>query len=71
MQEAHAWGVGVSGSFHGHPHARDYEEIAGEPLYDPNRHTRARVMRWTQDGMPDFDQELGDNEAAIKKAEKQ
>ncbi len=24
-------------------HARDYKEIKGEPLYDPNGHTRARV----------------------------
>jgi GH43 family beta-xylosidase len=33
-------------------HARDYKEINGEPLYDPNRHTRARVLKWTDDGMP-------------------
>jgi GH43 family beta-xylosidase len=43
-------------------HARDYSEINGEPLYDPNRHTRARVLRWTKDGMPDFGQLYGDNE---------
>ncbi|ALJ01483.1 alpha-N-arabinofuranosidase [Rufibacter tibetensis] len=48
-------------------HARDYKEIKGEPLYDPNRHTRARVLRWTEDGMPDFGQELDDNEMAVKK----
>ncbi|RNI21915.1 glycoside hydrolase family 43 protein [Rufibacter latericius] len=48
-------------------HARDYKEINGEPLYDPNRHTRARVLRWTKDGMPDFGQELDDNEMALKK----
>ena len=47
-------------------HARDYKEIKGEPLYDPNRHTRARVLRWTKDGMPDFGQELDDNEMAQK-----
>ena len=61
----------VSGSFHGHPHARDYEKIEGEPLYNLNRYTRARVLRWTEDGMPGFGQELSDNVAAIKKAEKQ
>lgn len=43
-------------------HARDYKEIDGEPLYDPNRHTRARVLQWTADGMPFLGQEFGDNE---------
>ena len=47
-------------------HARDYKEIKGEPLYDPNRHTRARVLKWTKDGMPDFGQDLDDNEMALK-----
>jgi GH43 family beta-xylosidase len=50
-------------------HARDYKEIEGEPLYDPNRHTRARVLRWTEDGMPFFGQNLSDDEMALKKAE--
>jgi GH43 family beta-xylosidase len=48
-------------------HARNYKEIAGEPLYDPNRHTRARVLRWTEDGMPDFGQELDDDEMPVKR----
>lgn len=48
-------------------HARDYKDIKGEPLYDPNRHTRARVLRWTKDGMPDFGQDLDDNEIGLKK----
>jgi GH43 family beta-xylosidase len=43
-------------------HARDYKDIKGEPLYDPNRHTRARVLRWTSDGMPDFGQDRDDKE---------
>ncbi|MDP4270195.1 MAG: glycoside hydrolase family 43 protein [Bacteroidota bacterium] len=51
-------------------HARDYKEIKGESLYDPNRHTRARVLRWTKDGMPDFGQDLDDNEMAIKQTVK-
>ncbi|WP_255897485.1 glycoside hydrolase family 43 protein [Rufibacter sediminis] len=51
-------------------HARDYKDIKGEPLYDPNRHTRARVLRWTKDGMPDFGQELEDNEMALKKTKR-
>jgi GH43 family beta-xylosidase len=41
-------------------HARDYKEIKGESLFDPNRHTRARVLHWTSEGWPDFKQELGD-----------
>lgn len=51
-------------------HARSYKEINGEPLYDPNRHTRARVLRWTPDGMPFFGQNLSDNEMATKKGKK-
>ncbi|WP_437920367.1 glycoside hydrolase family 43 protein [Sphingobacterium sp. LRF_L2] len=43
-------------------HAREYKDIDGEPLYDPNRHTRVRVLKWTKDGMPDFGQEFGDEE---------
>ena len=35
-------------------HARNYTEITGDPLYDPNRHTRVQVIRWQADGMPDF-----------------
>jgi GH43 family beta-xylosidase len=35
-------------------HARNYKEISGDPLYDPNRHTRAQVFYWKEDGTPDF-----------------
>lgn len=35
-------------------HARNYKEIVGDPLYDPNRHTRAQVFGWNPDGTPDF-----------------
>lgn len=35
-------------------HARNYTEITGDPLYDPNRHTRVQVIHWKADGMPDF-----------------
>jgi GH43 family beta-xylosidase len=42
-------------------HARDYKEIEGNSLGDPNRHTRIRVLRWTKDGFPDFRQEDDDN----------
>lgn len=35
-------------------HARDYAEISGEPLYDPNRHTKGKVFTWNSDGTPNF-----------------
>ena len=36
-------------------HARDYEHIQGDPLFDPNRHTRVQPIRYTADGTPLFD----------------
>ncbi|UKM66111.1 family 43 glycosylhydrolase [Flavobacteriaceae bacterium GSB9] len=41
-------------------HARDYKEIKGHELSDPNRATRARVIKWTPSGFPDFMQNEGD-----------
>lgn len=41
-------------------HDRDYREIKGNELSDPNRATRARVVEWTESGFPDFMQMLGD-----------
>jgi GH43 family beta-xylosidase len=41
-------------------HARDYKEIKGHELSDPNRATRARVVQWTESGFPDFMQSIGD-----------
>ena len=35
-------------------HARDYREIKGDPLHDPNRHTRAQAFSWNADGTPNF-----------------
>ncbi|WP_145029565.1 family 43 glycosylhydrolase [Paenibacillus sp. Y412MC10] len=35
-------------------HARNYKEIIGDPLYDPNRHTRMQVFGWNEDGTPNF-----------------
>lgn len=35
-------------------HARNYKEIDGDPLYDPNRHTRAQFLEWNEDGTPNF-----------------
>jgi GH43 family beta-xylosidase len=36
-------------------HARDYETIKGDPLFDPNRHTRVQPIRYAADGTPLFD----------------
>lgn len=41
-------------------HARDYKELRGTPLTDPNRHARARVITWDKDGFPVLNPELGD-----------
>ncbi|MGJ5892086.1 glycoside hydrolase family 43 protein [Streptomyces niveiscabiei] len=35
-------------------HARSYKEIDGDPLDDPNRHTRMQPFGWNPDGTPDF-----------------
>jgi len=35
-------------------HGRDYEKITGDPLFDPNRHTRMQYFRYRADGTPDF-----------------
>ncbi|TPQ23849.1 alpha-N-arabinofuranosidase [Streptomyces sporangiiformans] len=35
-------------------HARQYKEIVGDPLNDPNRHTRIQKLGWNPDGTPDF-----------------
>jgi GH43 family beta-xylosidase len=35
-------------------HARTYTEIVGDPLWDPNRHTYVKPLRWGPDGMPVF-----------------
>ncbi|MDQ0112284.1 glycoside hydrolase family 43 protein [Paenibacillus harenae] len=42
-------------------HARSYKEIAGDPLFDPNRHARAKVIEWRSDGTPDFGKPQADN----------
>ncbi|WP_088103525.1 glycoside hydrolase family 43 protein [Halalkalibacter urbisdiaboli] len=41
-------------------HARNYKEIEGDPLYDPNRHTRAQVITWDEDGFPVFGEPVPD-----------
>ncbi len=35
-------------------HGRSYETINGDPLQDPNRHTRLQTLHWNEDGSPHF-----------------
>ncbi len=42
-------------------HARSYRDIPGDPLHDPNRHTRVQPITWRADGTPDFGVPLADS----------
>ncbi len=35
-------------------HARTYREIVGDPLWNPDRHTFVKPIKWGEDGMPVF-----------------
>ncbi len=35
-------------------HCRNYTEIEGDPLWDPNRHTYVKTLDWSPDGQPIF-----------------
>lgn len=41
-------------------HARNYREIVGDPLHDPNRHTRVQAFGWGPDGLPRFGEPVPD-----------
>ncbi|CAG76692.1 putatuve glycosysl hydrolase [Pectobacterium atrosepticum SCRI1043] len=43
-------------------HARNYTEIEGDPLYDPNRHTRIKTFSWDRNGMPAFGEPPADRQ---------
>lgn len=40
-------------------HGRDYEKINGDPLFDPNRHTRVQRIHYDTHGRPDFGVPVG------------
>jgi GH43 family beta-xylosidase len=44
-------------------HARNYREIKGDPLHDPNRHTRVQPFAWRADGTPEFGEPLVETKA--------
>ncbi|MDF3056584.1 MAG: alpha-N-arabinofuranosidase [Rariglobus sp.] len=41
-------------------HSRNYEKIKGDPLNNPDRATRAQIIRWRPDGTPDFGSPVAD-----------
>lgn len=43
-------------------HGRDYRKIEGNPLFDPNRHTRVQRLYYKADGTPDFGVPVGAGE---------
>ena len=40
-------------------HARTYTEIVGDPLWDPNRHTYVKPIKWDAAGLPVFGRPSG------------
>ncbi|WP_145599883.1 glycoside hydrolase family 43 protein [Yersinia frederiksenii] len=46
-------------------HARNYTEIEGDPLYDPNRHTRIKTISWDEQGMPIFGEPPADTATIV------
>ncbi|WP_241571980.1 family 43 glycosylhydrolase [Rosenbergiella nectarea] len=43
-------------------HARSDSTIEGDPLYDPNRHTRIKKFTWNAENMPVFGEPAADNQ---------
>lgn len=40
-------------------HGRDYKEIKGNPLFDPNRHARLQLVKYDANGVPAFGDPVG------------
>jgi len=47
-------------------HARDYRDITGDPLFDPNRHTRVQKLYWNEDGTPAFGVPVGEGGPVLR-----
>jgi GH43 family beta-xylosidase len=47
-------------------HAREYRDIVGDPLYDPNRHTFVQRLYWKPDGTPDFGIPVGSGPLPVR-----
>jgi GH43 family beta-xylosidase len=46
-------------------HARSYERINGDPLHDPNRHTRVQPLTWSKEGTPVFGEPVADGSLTL------
>lgn len=42
-------------------HSRNYKEVSGDPLHDPNRHARAKAFTYDENGLPVFGEPSADN----------
>jgi GH43 family beta-xylosidase len=42
-------------------HARNYKYIKGDPLRNPDRHTRVQRINWKSNGTPDFGEPIPDD----------
>lgn len=42
-------------------HCRNYKDVEGDPLYDPNRHAHAIRFTYDEDGLPVFGEPVSDN----------
>ncbi|NYH79367.1 GH43 family beta-xylosidase [Actinopolyspora biskrensis] len=47
-------------------HARSYRGIEGDPLYDPNRHTRVQKLNWYPDGTPALGIPIAEGEPVVR-----
>ncbi|QXQ08644.1 family 43 glycosylhydrolase [Sphingosinicellaceae bacterium] len=47
-------------------HGRDYDKITGDPLFDPNRHTRVQRLYFDADGRPDFGIPVGNGPLPVR-----
>ena len=45
--------------------ARNYKNISGDPLFDPNRNTRVQQINWNSDGTPNFGIPVADGTITI------
>jgi GH43 family beta-xylosidase len=47
-------------------HGRDYADIKGDPLFDPNRETRVQRIYYRKDGTPDFGIPVGNGPLPLR-----